>query len=86
VVSPPTSCQTGAMFYLAGLNLIERLALWILCRSPRTSLVVVKEHAWPSVFVASDPRDPVASFVTNNELEPASMHLELLYHLPAYGE
>lgn len=86
MVSPPTSCQTGAMFYLAGLNLIERLALWILCRSPRTSLVVVKEHAWPSVFVASDPRDPVASFVTNNELEPASMHLELLYHLPAYGE
>jgi len=74
------------MFYLAGLNLIERVALWILCRSPRTSLVVVKEHAWPSVFVASDPRDPVAAHVTNGEVEPLSMQLERLYHQPAYGE
>ena len=74
------------MFYLPGLNLIERVALRILCRSPRTSLVVVKEHGWPSVFVACDPRDPVAAHVTSGEAEPISMQLERLYHSPAFGE
>lgn len=74
------------MFYLPGLNLIERLALRILCRSSRTSLVVVKEHGWPSVFVACDPRDPTANFVTSGEAEPISMQLERLYHQPAFGE
>lgn len=74
------------MFYLPGLNLIERLALRILCRSPRVSLVVVKELHWPSVFVASDPRDPVAAHVTSGEAEPIAMQLERLYHSPAFGE
>jgi hypothetical protein len=74
------------MMHLPGLNLIERLALWILVRSPRTSLVVVKEHLWPTVFVAADPTDDVACYVTNGEREPASMLLERLYHQPAYGE
>jgi len=74
------------MFYLPGLNLIERWALRILCRSPRTSLVVVKEHGWPSVFVACDPRDPVAAHVTDGAEEPITMQLERLYHQPAYGE
>lgn len=72
--------------HLPGLNLIERLALWILVRSPRTSLVVVKEHLWPTVFVAADPTDDVACYVTNGEQEPASMLLERLYHQPSYGE
>lgn len=72
--------------YLPGLTLIERLALRILCRSPRTSLVVVKEHFWPAVFVAADPRDPIASHVTGGESEPLSMQLERLYHQPSYGE
>jgi len=74
------------MFYLPGLTLIERLALRILCRSPRTSLVVVKERAFPALFVAADPRDATAGFVTNGHAEPASMQLERLYHQPAYGE
>ena len=72
--------------FLPGLNLLERLALRILARSPRTSLVVVKELHWPSVFVAADPSDPVAAHVTNNEPEPVSMQLERLFHQPAYGE
>ncbi len=72
--------------HLPGLNLIERLALWILVRSPRTSLVVVKEHLWPAVFVAADPTDDVACYVTQGQQEPASMHLERIFHLPAYGE
>lgn len=72
--------------HLPGLNLLERLALRILVRSPRTSLVVVKEHLWPTVFVASDPRDPVAAHVTNGEPEPLSMQLERIFHQPAYGE
>jgi len=74
------------MFYLPGLNLIERIALRILCRSPRTSLVVVKELHWPAVFVASNPADPIAAHVTQGEAEPASMQLERIYHQPAYGE
>ncbi len=74
------------MRYLPGLSLIERLALWILVRSPRTSLVVVKELHWPTVFTAANPADLVAAHVTGGEPEPASMQLERLYHLPAHGE
>jgi hypothetical protein len=74
------------MHYLPGLSLIERLALWILVRSPRTSLVVVKEYLWPTVFTAANPADPVAAHVTGNQSEPASMLLERLYHQPSYGE
>ena len=72
--------------FLPGLNLIERLALWILCRSPRTSLVIVKEPLWPAVFVACDTRDPTAAYVTSGQSEPLSMQLERLYHSPAFGE
>lgn len=72
--------------HLPGLSLIERLALRILVRSPRTSLVVVKEHLWPTVFVAANPADPVAAHVTGGQSEPASMLLERLYHQPSYGE
>ena len=71
---------------LPSLNLIERLALWILVRSHRTSLVVVKERLWPTVFTAADPSDPVAAYVTNNDTEPPSMQLERIFHQPAYGE
>jgi len=69
------------MMQLPGLNLIERLALWVLVRSPRTSLVVVKETLWPMVFVASDCNDPMMA-----EPEPPSMQLERIYHQPSYGE
>jgi hypothetical protein len=75
------------MMQLPSLNLIERLALWILVRSHRTSLVVVKELHWPEVFVAADQRDEVACYVTSGQQdEPASHLLERLYHSPAYGE
>ena len=74
------------MRYLLGLNLIERLALRILCRSPRTSLVVVKERYCSAVFVASDPRDPIAAHVTGSQPEPVTMQLERMYHQPSYGE
>ncbi len=74
------------MFYLPGLNLIERLALRILVRSPRTSLVVVKELHWPGLFVVSDPRDPVAAHITGGQAEPITMQLERIFHQPSYGE
>lgn len=74
------------MRILPGLSLIERLALWVLVRSSRISLVVVKEHLSPSVFVAADPRDDVACYVTQGQEEPASMQLERIFHQPAYGE
>ena len=73
--------------HLPSLNLIERLALWILVRSHRTSLVVVKELHWPTAFVAANQDDPTAAFViSGQEDEPASHLLERLYHAPAYGE
>lgn len=74
------------MPFLPGLNLIERLALWVLVRSRRTCLVVVKERHWPIVFTAADPTDPVAAYVSNYKPEPASMQLERIFHQPAYGE
>lgn len=76
------------MKLLPTLNLLERLALWLLVRSPRTSLVVVKEHFWPQAFFAADPRDPVARFVAAgaNEQDPPSLVLERIFHAPAYGE
>jgi hypothetical protein len=76
------------MMELHSLSWLERWALRILVRSSNTSLVVVKEHFNPDVFVAADPRDPVAVYVTRgqDEPEPASMQLERLFHLPAYGE
>ena len=74
------------MMHLPGLNLIERAALRVLVRSPRTTLVVVKERLWPSVFVAADPSDDVACYVTNGQEEPLSMQLERIFHQPAYGE
>jgi len=74
------------MTYLPGLNLIERLALYVLVRSRRTSLVVVKERLWPAVFVAADASDDIAAYITNGEDEPASMQLERIFHQPAYGE
>jgi len=69
------------MMDLPGLNLFERLALWVLVRSPRTSLVVVKETLWPMVFVACDKTDPMLA-----EPEPPSMQLERIYHQPSFGE
>jgi hypothetical protein len=74
------------MMHLPGLSLLERLALWLLVRSPRTSMVVVKEMHWPTVFVAANPADPVAAHVTGGEPEPASMTLERIFHQPSYGE
>lgn len=74
------------MMNLPSLTLIERLALWILVRSPRTSLVVVKERLWPLVFAAADPSDETAAYVTGGQIEPASMQLERIFHQPSYGE
>lgn len=74
------------MKLLPTLSLLERLALWVLVRSPRTSLVVVKEHFWPQAFFAVDRNDPFARAFIVSDDEPASMTLERLYHAPSYGE
>jgi hypothetical protein len=52
------------------LNLLERLALWVLARSPRVNLMVA----------ATSEDDMLDS------LEPLSLVLERLYHAPSYGE
>ena len=72
------------MMHLPGLNLLERLALRILVKSPRTSLVIVKEFDWPGVFVAANGDDPMLAEPARQE--PPSMQLERLYHAPSYGE
>lgn len=72
------------MMHLPGLNLLERLALRILVKSPRTSLVIVKELGWPGVFVAANGDDPMLAEPA--EQEPPAMQLERLYHAPSYGE
>ena len=76
------------MNILPNLSLLERLAIWVLHRSPRISLVVVKDRFWPEVFFSADITDPAAAFVANgmNEPDPPSMVLERLYHMPSHGE
>ena len=73
---------------LATLTFWERLAVALLVRSPRTSLVVVKERDTSTVFVSADRTDPLAAYVVSglNDDEPASMALERLYHSPSFGE
>jgi len=72
------------MMKLPGLNLIERLAMWVLVKSPRTSLVAIKQIDWPMVFVAANTKDP--SLQPEEKPEPESMLLERMYHSPSYGE
>jgi hypothetical protein len=73
---------------LPNISLLDRLAIWVLHRSPRVSLLVVKDQFWPDVFLSANPSDPTAAFVAAgvNEPDPPSMVLERIYHLPAHGE
>ena len=72
--------------HLPGLSFWERIAVAMLVRSRRISLVIVKEHGALEVFVAADQSDPVARAIITGDGEPASMLLERLYHAPSYGE
>jgi hypothetical protein len=74
--------------HFVGLNFWERLAVALLVRSPRTSLVVVKERDTSIVFVSADKTDPVAGYVVSGlqNPDPACMVLERIYHLPSFGE
>lgn len=77
--------------HLPELTWLERWALRILHRSPRLGLVIAKPYLEPTLSwsVASDDQEAVAiasSIVEAPELEPDSMRLERIYHLPAYGE
>ena len=74
--------------HLATLTFWERLAIALLVRSPRTSLLVVKERDTSTVFVSADRTDPLAAYVVSglNDDEPACMALERLYHSPSFGE
>jgi hypothetical protein len=74
--------------HLATLTFWERLAVALLVRSPRTSLVVIKERDTSIVFVSADRTDPVAGFVVSGlqNPDPACMVLERIYHLPSFGE
>ena len=73
---------------LSGLNFWERLAVALLVRSPRTSLLVVKERDTSIVFVSVDRTDRVANYVVSglHNPDPACMVLERIYHSPSFGE
>jgi hypothetical protein len=73
------------------LSWLERWAVRILHRSPRISMLVVKGPGDPDVCWSVAREDEVAislmeAMLGVDELEPPSMLLERLYHLPAYGE
>lgn len=79
------------MDHLSELSWLERWALRILHRSPRLGLVIAKPYLEPAISwsVAQDDDEAVAiasTIVEAPELEPPSMRLERIYHLPAYGE
>lgn len=73
---------------LPSLTLLDRLAIWVLHRSPRVSLLIVKDQFWPDVFFSTNTADPAAAYVAANmnEHDPPGLVLERLYHAPAYGE
>lgn len=74
---------------LRGLNSIERLALWVLCRSPRIGLLIVKRHGEDAAAFSVSPddvEDVKFAYTPVDHDEPASMLLERLYHAPSYGE
>jgi hypothetical protein len=53
LVSRAIDCQTGGMMNLPSLNLLERWAMHLLIRSPRVTLLVVKE------FTSSESSAPL---------------------------
>ena len=72
------------------LSLLERLAIWVLHRSPRVSLLVVKDKFWPEALFVVDSTDSIARTVLERyqeqEQDPLSMVFERIYHQPAHGE
>jgi len=73
---------------LPGLSLLERLAIWMLHRSGRVTLLVVKSYAGPEVFVSANLADPIAAktFADSGVGDPPSMVMERMFHAPSYGE
>jgi hypothetical protein len=73
---------------LPNLSPLDRIAIWLLAKSPRVSLLVVKDKFWPDVFFAADQTDPIARAIYENSLkeDPPSMVFERIFHQPAHGE
>jgi hypothetical protein len=73
---------------LPNLSPLDRIAIWLLAKSPRVSLLVVKDKFWPDVFFAADQTDPVARAIYENSLkeDPPSMVFERIFYQPAHGE
>ena len=73
---------------LPNLSPLDRIAIWFLAKSPRVSLLVVKDKFWPDVFFVADQTDPVARAIYENSLreDHPSMVFERIFHQPAHGE
>lgn len=76
-----------------GLNWIERWAAMILHRSPRVSLLAIKNPDldtihWSYLFSDDVAIQAIKHFqkLEVQGLEPPGMMLERLYHSPSYGE
>jgi hypothetical protein len=76
---------------LGTLTWLERLAVFFLQRSPRVSLLVVKTPSqslmeWSVQRTDGEAIAVMARVLNVEDLEPASLVLERLYHMPAFGE
>jgi hypothetical protein len=66
----------------------ERMAIRILMKSQKITMLAFKDRDLDQVFISANPSDPVAwKFLAQNEnlqqdLEPDSMVLERLFHMP----
>ena len=79
------------MKFLPQLNLLERLALRLLMHSPRVSMLTAKTHGSEELAWCVSKSDETAvallkNMLCSDDLEPASLLLERLYHAPSYGE
>ena len=63
------------------LNWLERWAVDILVRSPRTGMVAVKQMDGPLLFIANSPFDEMPI----NGKHPMAEHLERIYRSSADG-
>jgi hypothetical protein len=73
---------------LPNLSPLDRIAIWLLAKSPRVSLLIVKDKFWPDVLFVADRTDPIALSIYENSLapDPPSMVFERIFHQPAHGE
>lgn len=72
----------GAYF----LSWLENLALWILWRSPRTGLIIVRQFGTGLTWYCQAPNEQLPHWLVPDDQLPDHFDLERMYHMPSYGE